>query len=113
MYKRYLFHSILFSFNCKNGCDKDSGKCHDCEIGKYGDYLRRKQIRNGEATYMTAAERLQYRKDHDMDRTAADKRKDKSRSFDEALVNMNEDQMNIVKEYLNNIEDPEKKRDMI
>lgn len=59
-------------------------------LGFSGDNLRSHQINAGTADYMTAAERIQWRKDHDIRNGLGF---DTHRQEDEALVNMSEEQL--------------------
>lgn len=68
-------------------------------IGKAGDAIRRKQIKSGYADYMTAEERVDYRKWNNMGRN------DRFAQFDEALAKMSPEDLEYAKNafaYLNN-----------
>lgn len=59
-----------------------------------GDALRRSQINRGTATHMTAAERIQFRQQHGVgSKIAGALGTDNTRTMDDALASMNEDQL--------------------
>ena len=68
-----------------------------------GKALKKKQIKRGQASYMTATERLQYRKQEGMSKFG-----DKTLHFDEILKGMSQDQVSETLEYVRSIQDPNK-----
>lgn len=70
-------------------------------LGYIGKRTKQKQIRRGRASYMTAAERLNYRKQNNMGN-------DRMSSFDEQLAGMSSDDISTLSGYVDTIEDPTK-----
>ena len=68
-----------------------------------GKALKKKQIKRGQASYMTAAERLQYREQEGMSEFG-----DKTVHFDKILKGMSQDQVSETLEYVRSIQDPNK-----
>ena len=67
-----------------------------------GGLLKRKQIRKGQASYMTAQERLDYREEKGMGN------EDRTFKFDEMVSNMSEDEVKQFRESVKGVQDPTK-----
>lgn len=69
-------------------------------VGAYGDHLRKKHIKDGNADYMSADERLGFRDNHNM---LGIFRQDKFKNADETISSLSEEDMVSMKENMSNI----------